>query len=89
MAAAKPIVTTSILPNAELIEHQVTGLLVPPQTPDQIAQAIARFVNEPELAQSCGAAAKQRVLEHYSIDRMFQETWDLYIDLLSGRQMKG
>ena len=89
MAAAKPIVTTSILPNAELIEHQVTGLLVPARSPDQIAQAIARFVNEPELAQSCGIAARQRVLERYSIDRMFQETWDLYIDLLSGRQPKG
>ena len=89
MSAAKPIVTTSILPNAELIEHQVTGLLVPPKAPKQIAQAITRFVNEPGLAQSCGSAARQRVLEHYSIDRMFQETWDLYIDLLSGRQPKG
>ena len=89
MAAAKPIVTTSILPNAELIEHQVTGLLVPARAPDQIAQAIARFVNEPELAQSCATAARQRVLDHYLIDRMFQETLDLYIDLLSGRQPKG
>lgn len=83
MAAAKPIVTTSILPNAELIEHQITGLLVPPQAPNEIAQAIARFVNEPALAQSCGRAARQRVLDQYSIDRMFQETLDLYIDLLS------
>ena len=89
MAAAKPIVTTSILPNAELIEHQVTGLLVPARAPDQIAQAIARFVNEPELAKSCATAARQRVLDHYLIDRMFQETLDLYIDLLSGRQPKG
>jgi glycosyltransferase involved in cell wall biosynthesis len=89
MSAAKPIVTTSILPNAELIEHQVTGLLVPPKASDQIAQAIARFVNEPGLAQSCGLAARQRVLEHYSIDRMFQETWDLYIDWLPEKQSKG
>jgi glycosyltransferase involved in cell wall biosynthesis len=86
MAAAKPIVTTSVLPNAELIEHQVTGLLVPPRSPEQIAQAIARFVNEPELAQSCGIAARHRLLEGYSIDRMFHETWDLYIDLLSSKQ---
>jgi len=82
MWAAKPIITTSILPNAELIEHEITGLLVSPQAPDQIAQAIARFVNEPELAHSCGTAAQQRAIEHYSIDRMFQETWDLYLGLL-------
>jgi glycosyltransferase involved in cell wall biosynthesis len=86
MAAAKPIVTTSILPNAELIEHEVTGLLVPPRASEQIAQAIARFAQEPELAHSCGIAARQRVLESYTIERMFQETWDLYLNLLSEKQ---
>lgn len=86
MAAARPIVTTSILPNAELIEHGVTGLLVPPKSPQHIARAIARFVQEPELSQCCGVAARQRVLEYYTIDRMFQETWDLYLNLLSEKR---
>ena len=82
MASAKPIVTSSIPPNAELIEHDVTGLLVPPKSPEQVAEAIARFVQDPGLAQRCARAARHRVLEHYTIDRMFQETWDLYVDLL-------
>jgi glycosyltransferase involved in cell wall biosynthesis len=82
MAAAKPIVATSILPNAELIQHEVTGLLVPPKSPEQIAKAIVRFVEEPDLARRCAITARQRVLEHYTIDRMFQEMWDLYISLL-------
>lgn len=86
MAAAKPIVTTSILPNAELIEHEVTGLLVPPKSPEQIAQAIARFVQEPVLARRCGAAARQRVLEHYTIERMFEGMWNLYVSLLKEKQ---
>jgi glycosyltransferase involved in cell wall biosynthesis len=88
MAAAKPIVATSILPNAELIEDEVTGLRVPLRDPEQIARAIARFVREPELARSCGMAARRRVLGSYTIDRMFQETWDLYVDLLSAKQPK-
>jgi glycosyltransferase involved in cell wall biosynthesis len=86
MAAARPIVTTSILPNAELIEHGVTGILVPPRSPKQVAEAIARFVQEPELAQRYAAAARQRVLERYTIDRMFQETWDLYISLVKEKR---
>jgi len=86
MAAARPVVTTSILPNAELIEQEVTGLLVPVGSPEQIAQAIACFVREPELARHCAAAARERVLERYTIDRMFQETWDLYIDLLKKKR---
>lgn len=82
MASSRPIVTTNILPNAELIKHEVTGLLVSPQSPDQVAKAIARFVFEPNLAQQCATAAKQKVLTDYTIDRMFQETWNLYMSLL-------
>jgi glycosyltransferase involved in cell wall biosynthesis len=83
MAAAKPIVTTSIAPNAELIEHEITGLLVPPRDPEQTARAIARFVEDPKLAHECEAAARQRLLKNYTIDRMFQETWDLYNNCLN------
>ena len=84
MAAAKPIVTTTILPNAELIEHEKTGLLVPPKSPEQVAQAIGRFVQEPQLAHDCAFAARQKVLEKYTIERMFQETLDLYLETFDG-----
>lgn len=82
MATARPIVATSILPNAELIEPEVTGLLVPPQDPASLARAMARFIHEPTLAAHCAQQAQQRVLKNYSIDRMFQETWDLYVKAL-------
>lgn len=82
MAAAKPIVATSILANAELIDHNVSGLLVPEKDPESIAQAVARFSNDPDLANQCAKSARQKALEYYSIDRMFQDTWDLYIELL-------
>lgn len=83
MAAARPIVATSILPNKELIESEITGLLVPPKSPEQMANAIARLVREPTLARQYGKAAQQRVLSDYSIDRMFQQTWDLYLSLFT------
>ena len=86
MAAAKSIVASSIPPNAELIEHEVSGLLVRPKSPEQVAEAIARFVQDPGLAQRCAKAARHRVLEHYTIDRMFRETWNLYINLLTNKR---
>jgi glycosyltransferase involved in cell wall biosynthesis len=88
MAAAKPIIASNILPNAELIEHEHTGLLVDPQSPEQIAEAVARFIRDPLLARNCGLAARQRVIDRYTIERMFQETWDLHNALLS-RKHKG
>lgn len=78
MAAAKPIITTTILPNAELIEHEVNGLLVAPRRPDQIAEAVQRLWQDRALAVRCGEAARQRVVDHYSIERMFNETLELY-----------
>jgi glycosyltransferase involved in cell wall biosynthesis len=85
MAAARPIVATSILANSEVIEHKVTGLLVPVRSPKEIAQSVANFVQEPKLAKQCGEAARRRVLEYYTFERMFQETWKLYSDLLRQR----
>lgn len=88
MAAGKPIIATAIPPNAELITHEETGLLVPGSAPQQIAAALARYVREPELAQRCAAAAQQRALEGYSLERMFRETWELYNDLLQAKRLR-
>jgi glycosyltransferase involved in cell wall biosynthesis len=88
MAAARPIVTTSILANAELIENKVTGLLVHTQSPEEIAHAVATFVRKPEFAEYCSKNARKRVLDYYTLDRMFQETWDLYLELMSNKRLK-
>jgi glycosyltransferase involved in cell wall biosynthesis len=87
MVSARPIISTNILSNAELIEHEVTGLLVPPKSPMEIAKAIARFVKNPELAQRCVFAARRRVLEFYTLDRMLDETWNLYANLLDEKKI--
>ncbi|HEX2980477.1 MAG TPA: glycosyltransferase family 4 protein [Anaerolineaceae bacterium] len=83
MAAKKPIVASSIPPNSELIEHEVTGLLVPETSPKELARAIQRFISDTELAKRCAQAAQTKVLEHYTIERMFAETYQLYLDLLA------
>lgn len=82
MAAARPIITTDILANAELIEHEVTGLLVPPRAPEALAAAIARIAIDPALAHSCAEAARRRAYEQYSLERMFAQTLELQIGLL-------
>jgi len=85
MAAARPIVTTDILANAELIDHEVTGLQVPTRAPEAIAAAIARYVTDRDLAQRCAVEARRRVLEQYTIQRMLDETYALQMCLLPPR----
>ena len=71
MAAGKPIITTNILPNAELIKHQENGLLVNPQSPDQIAYAIKRFTEDHDLRRRCADAAQKKVMDDYTLERMY------------------
>jgi glycosyltransferase involved in cell wall biosynthesis len=70
MAAGRPIVATAVGENVRLIEHGVNGLLVPPGDATRLATAIGRLLSDPPLAMRMGAAARQRVEEHYSREAM-------------------
>ena len=85
MAMGIPVVATRVGGNPEAVEDGATGLLVPPANDVLLAEAILRFLQNPALARSCGAAARRRVDEHFSLDRMVGDTQQLYTRLLSTR----
>lgn len=63
MLAAKPVITCSDSGGPlELVEHEVTGLVVEP-TPDAVAAAVDRLYREPSLAGELGRAGRARYLE--------------------------
>jgi glycosyltransferase involved in cell wall biosynthesis len=86
MAAGVPVVATRVGGNPEVVEHGVTGYLVPPREPEALAATIARILEQPTLAQAMGQAGRQRAVEHFSLDRLTQETESLYLRLLMKRR---
>lgn len=82
LASGTAVVSSDIPPNAEVVEHGRTGLLVSPGEPTQLAEAIARLAAEPAWRSALGRAAACHVAQHYSMERMFAETWSLYCHLL-------
>lgn len=68
MAAHRPIVTTNISENQELIEHDVTGLLFPSRNSQATAQAIIELIELPHKRRQLGAAAFQSVKQEFSIE---------------------
>ena len=56
LASGVPVVSTNVGGVPYLVEHNKTALLVPPQAPEAMAQAILRLVNEPGLALRLQAA---------------------------------
>ena len=65
MAMEIPVVATEIMGVPELVEHEVSGLLVPPARPDLLADALVRLLGDPELRRRMGAAGRDRVAADY------------------------
>jgi len=81
MAAGKPVVATPVGGVVELIEDEVTGLLVPPSDPAVLAMAILRLLEDKKLARRVGLQARFQTASRFSLQRMVQaydavyQTW--------------
>jgi glycosyltransferase involved in cell wall biosynthesis len=55
-----PIVATDIRGCRQVVDHEVTGLLVPPRDPAGLARAIARLASDARTAHSHGDGGRGR-----------------------------
>ncbi len=83
MAAGLPIVATRVGGNVELVEDGVNGILLPPQAPATLANAILKILGDPALAQRFSAAARAKAVGCFSMERMVNDTEALYLDHLN------
>ena len=59
-ACAVPVVATSSAHASAIVEHEVTGLLVPPRRPDALAAALERLSSDAALRRRLGEEAARR-----------------------------
>jgi len=88
MAAGIPVVATRVGGNPELVEDGRTGFLVPVENADEIAGAIGRLLDQPDMARAFGARARQRVIDEFGMDKMLSRTETLYVRLLERRGVR-
>lgn len=69
MASELPVVSTAISGIPELVENEVSGLLVPPADPVALAAALDRLRADPELRQALGRAGRLRVGRDFDLHR--------------------
>ena len=76
----RPLITTTIGGLPEVCLHEETGLIVPPHSPEKIADAVLKLCNQPALRTTYGKNAKRLVLSKFTfkhtLDQM-QEVYDL------------
>ena len=68
MAAGRAVVGANGGGVAEIVVHDETGLLVPPDDPAAMAAAIEALVRDPIRRRALGRAGRQRALDTYSLD---------------------
>jgi sugar transferase (PEP-CTERM/EpsH1 system associated) len=84
MATGLPVVATRVGGNPELVSDGESGFLVPPGDSRALAEAIGRYVREPELAREHGAAARRRVETEFSVAQMVDRYAALYAAVTHG-----
>lgn len=78
MAMSKPVVATTAGGIPEVMVDGETGYLVPPRDHRAMADRLVFLLKRPAARQSMGQAAYARVRDHFSEDRMIDETADVY-----------
>ena len=85
LAMARPVVSTDVAGNRELVRHGKTGLLVPPQDAVALAAAIKRLLDDRGAGEAMGRAGRQLVLELCTDEVRAVEVEALYRELLAER----
>lgn len=70
---------------AEAIEDGVTGLIIPPDNPVQLAQAMLKILENPGMRKEMGRRAKQRVARLFTPQRMVEGVERVYQKILDCR----
>jgi len=83
LAAGRPVVATSVGGTPDLLDGGRYGVLVPPKSPREVANAMTRVLESPEDARRQALDGQAFVLERYSVERLLRDMAALYEELLA------
>jgi len=83
MAMGLPVVSTNCDGVLDIVVDGVTGLLVNPRRPAELAAGLRRLIDDPELRLQMGSAGRARVLGHFDRRAHLDRIEQIYADLLT------
>ncbi|NIA22248.1 MAG: glycosyltransferase [Anaerolineaceae bacterium] len=78
MAAGRPVIATRVEGSREVLTDGCTGLLVEPESPAALAEALRRLLGDADLAARLGPAARKRVAGEFTAQAMAARYAKLY-----------
>jgi glycosyltransferase involved in cell wall biosynthesis len=83
LAMGKPVVATNTGGLPEIVENNVTGLLIPPRDCNAIANAIIKISENREEAEKMAIRGRERILRDFTFKGMIDRTTEVYYNLLN------
>ena len=78
MAMEKPVVATDVGAVSEQVSDDETGIIVPPENPKTMAEAVIYLLENPEERIEIGKRGRKQVKEMFSLERCVEEHKKLY-----------
>jgi glycosyltransferase involved in cell wall biosynthesis len=78
MAMQVPVITSNVCGIEELVDNGINGLLVPPQNPEAIADAIATIMNHPDQRKAMGKKAREKIENFFNIQTEVQKLEEIF-----------
>ncbi len=85
MALERAVLATDCAGNRELVLDGEVGVLVPPRDVPALTSALDRLLADPDLRRRLGAAARRRVVAHFSTEHRLDRLEALYGQVLAER----
>ncbi|HTR92805.1 MAG TPA: glycogen synthase [Trebonia sp.] len=84
MACETAVVASRVGGIPEVVNDGVTGLLVPPDDPASLSDALNTLLRDPDRADAMGRAGRKRAVTEFSWDTVAAQTAALYAELGAG-----
>ncbi len=81
-ACGLPIVTTDTPGCRDVVRHEVNGLLVPVRSTVELADALQRLIENPELRRSMGARGREIAVNEFAVEKVVAETMAVYVEMV-------
>jgi glycosyltransferase involved in cell wall biosynthesis len=82
MRAGLPVVATSVNGIPEEVEHGKTGLTVPHQDVEALANALSILINSPDKRYQMGKAGRHKFEQEFTVERMVNNTNSIYNEII-------
>ncbi len=83
MACERPLVVSDADGLKEVVEQNVSGIIVPRKNPNAIAEALFALITNENYARKLGSNGRQRVLNLYNWDKNVDNMLDIYKEIIA------